>query len=93
MFMRIRCGQIMAAAIVGDYGCRFFRSLPLFAARQEERTRCSIPSTLRLQRFTDGRSRTFSICPDLFKALYRCLEDLPLILGVIRTRQGAGAAR
>jgi hypothetical protein len=48
-----------------------------FAAGQGERT---IPATLRIQCFTDSLSRTFSICLDLFKALYLCLQDLPLVL-------------
>jgi hypothetical protein len=49
-----------------------------FTTGQGERT---IPSTLRIQCFTDSLSRTFSICLDLFKALYLCLQDLPLVLG------------
>jgi len=41
----------------------------------------SIPSTLRIQCFIDSLSKTLSICLDLFKALYLCLQDLPLGLG------------
>jgi hypothetical protein len=41
----------------------------------------SIPSTLRIQCFTDSLSRTFGVRLDLFKALYLCPQDLPLVLG------------
>jgi hypothetical protein len=70
----------MVAAIAGDFECRSFRSLPLVRGWSGGTDEMSIPSTLRIQYLTDSLSRTFSICLDLFKALYLCLQDLPLVL-------------